>query len=48
METINMERAYVRLDDLKEFLANFPESGLVPAVKNEIRFLEEKIAENTP
>ena len=48
METINMERAYDRLHELKEFLANFPESGLVPAVKNEIRYLEEKIAENMP
>lgn len=48
METINMERAYDRLDELKEFLANFPESELVPAVKNEIRYLEKEIEANLP
>ena len=48
METINMERAHDRLLELYEFLNSFPESKLVPAVKNEIWYLENEIEANLP
>ena len=37
---VNVERVLCRLDELNEFLERFPDSLLVPAVREEIEHLE--------
>lgn len=48
METINLEKAYDRLEELYRFLNHFPDSPLAPIFRNEIAFLEKEIAKNVP
>lgn len=48
METINLEKAYDRLEELDRFLKHFPDSYLAPIFKNEIAYLEREIAKNVP
>lgn len=40
---VNVENCIDRLEELREFLRNFPDSKLVPAVKSEIAFLEKLV-----
>lgn len=46
METINIETALNRLDELCEFISNFPNSKLVPILKKEIAYLEKELETN--
>ena len=40
---LNVEKAMERLEELRKFVADFPESELVPVFKNEIKMLEEEL-----
>jgi len=37
---MNEERILERLEELEQFLQNFPNSDLVPAIKSEIEYLK--------
>lgn len=37
---LNEERIFDRLEELQEYLENFPESKLTHAVENEIKYLQ--------
>ena len=40
---LNVEKAMERLEELRKFVADFPESKLVPVFENEIKMLEEEL-----
>lgn len=40
---LDVEKAMERLEELRKFVADFPESKLVPVFENEIKMLEEEL-----
>ena len=38
---VTSEYAYERIEELREYISNFPDSSLVTACENEIKFLED-------
>lgn len=40
---LNAEKAIERLEELRKFITDFPESQLVPVCENEIKMLEKEL-----
>lgn len=40
---LNAEKAIERLEELRKFITDFPESQLVPACENEIKMLKKEL-----
>lgn len=38
---VKSEYTYERIEELREYISNFPDSSLVTAFENEIKFLED-------